>query len=155
MRSNRIRLIFSIVVIVVALLGMIIPGDNTSDYDGFAKIFSNIKLGLDIQGGSLFEYQMDLSEGTKPQDVVDNVVLVLRNRLDAAGYTEAIVSKIDSGGEIRVRVEIPGIRNTSEAESLIGSKGKLYFAEVIDTQTSDVKPEIRRNRTITVNGEQI
>ncbi len=155
MRSNRIRLIFSIVVIVVAFLGMLIPGDNTSDYDGFAKIFSNIKLGLDIQGGSLFEYQLDLNEGTKPQDVIDNVVLVLRNRLDAAGYTEAVVSKIDSGGELRVRVEIPGIRDTNEAEKLIGSKGKLYFAEVIDTQTSDVQPEIRRNRTVTVNGDEI
>ncbi|MDN5341174.1 MAG: preprotein translocase subunit SecD [Oceanotoga sp.] len=155
MRSNKVRLIFTIAVIVVALLGMLIPGKNAAEYSGFGKLFSNLKLGLDIQGGSLFEYNLDLKGDVKAQDVIDNVILVLRNRLDAAGYTEATVARIDSGGNLRVRVEIPGIRDTQEAEKLLGSKGKLYFAEVLETSTTDVKPELRRNREIEINGSTI
>jgi protein-export membrane protein SecD len=130
------------------------PSKTSSENTGVLKYFSNIKLGLDIKGGSMLEYNMKLDEGTDPNEIIDNVILVLRKRLDAAGYTEAVVTKVVSGNKIRVRVEIPGITDIEEAEKLIGSRGKLYFAEVIDVTTSDTKPEIRRNKYVVINGKE-
>ncbi len=155
MKANKIRLIVTILVIAVAFLGLVIPKADSADYNGIFKLFSNIKLGLDIQGGSLFEYGLDVGENIKEQDVIDNVILVLRRRLDAAGYNEATVSKIDSGGHLRVRVEIPGISDTARAEELLGSRGRLYFAEVLEDTISDIKPELRRVGTIIVNNREL
>lgn len=155
MRAKQIRLILTVVVIVIAFIGMIIPREDSEDYSGIASIASNVKLGLDIQGGSLFEYNLDLEGDMRAQDMIDNVILVLRNRLDAAGYTEAIVSRIVSGGQFRVRVEIPGITDTARAEELIGSRGRLFFGEVIETTRSDVQPRISRARTITIGGREL
>ncbi|HOO73884.1 MAG TPA: protein translocase subunit SecD [Tepiditoga sp.] len=155
MRARQIRLILTIAVIVVALLGLVIPKASGNNFTGISKILSNVKLGLDIKGGSLLEYNLKLDEETKAQDIIDNVVYVLRKRLDAAGYTEASVSKIISGNKIRVRVEIPGISDTKKAEELVGSRGKLYFGQVMETKTSDVKPTISRNKIVEVNGTSI
>ncbi|WP_129408890.1 protein translocase subunit SecD [Marinitoga lauensis] len=154
MKSHKVRVIISVVVILTALLMFFWPSKTASENTGVFKYFSNIKLGLDIKGGSMLEYNMKLDEGTDPNEIIDNVILVLRKRLDAAGYTEAVVSKVVSGNKIRVRVEIPGITDIETAEKLIGSRGKLYFAEVIDVQTSDTKPEIRRNKYVVINGKE-
>ncbi|APT76604.1 preprotein translocase subunit SecD [Marinitoga sp. 1135] len=153
MKAHKVRVTVSVLVFVAALLMFFWPTGTNNNEEGILKYFSNIKLGLDIKGGSMLEYDMKLDEGTDPNEIIDNVILVLRKRLDAAGYTEAVVSKVVSGNKIRVRVEIPGITDIETAEKLIGSRGKLYFAEVIDVQTSDAKPEIRRNRYVTINGK--
>ncbi|HOT32567.1 MAG TPA: protein translocase subunit SecD, partial [Petrotogaceae bacterium] len=156
MKPKTLRLIFTLVVLIVAVFPLIFSDRSEPKYMGLQKVLPNVKLGLDIQGGSLLEYSLKV-EGTnlKPQEVIDNVVYVLRKRLDAAGYNEATVAKVVSGGEIRVRVEIPGILDTTQAEKLVGSRGKLYFAEVVDTTVSDIKPELSRNRFITVNGQEV
>lgn len=154
MRNRRIRILFTIIVFVFALLGLILPlSDNVNDISIFG-FFPNINLGLDIQGGVLLEYSLDVPEEADTSNVVDNVITVLRRRMDNAGYTEAIVSEVVSGGESRVRVEIPGISDTQRAEELIGSKGKLYFAEVLEVVESTTTPQITRNRTIQINGEK-
>ncbi len=99
---------------------------------------------------------MAIPEGARAEEIVNNVIAVLRRRLDSAGYTEAVVSEVVvGGGERRVRVEIPGISDTRRAEELIGSKGKLYFAEVIETIESSTPPQITRNRKVKVDGEEI
>ncbi|RAO99077.1 preprotein translocase subunit SecD [Petrotoga sp. 9PW.55.5.1] len=155
MRNRRIRALFTIVIIVFAFLGIILPlSDNENDIS-ILKFFPNINLGLDIQGGVLLEYSLDIPEGQDGGTIVDNVITVLRRRMDSAGYTEAIVSEVNSGGERRVRVEIPGISDTQRAEELIGSKGKLYFAEVLEVVESSTVPQITRNRVVTIDGEEI
>ncbi|PNR93216.1 preprotein translocase subunit SecD [Petrotoga sp. HWH.PT.55.6.1] len=155
MRNRRIRILFTIIVFVFALLGLILPLSGNVNDISILRFFPNINLGLDIQGGVLLEYSFDVPEGVNTSEVVDNVITVLRRRMDNAGYTEAIVSEVVSGGESRVRVEIPGISDTQRAEELIGSKGKLYFAEVLEVVESTTTPEITRNRTIQINGEEI
>ncbi|PNR94804.1 protein translocase subunit SecD [Petrotoga sp. 9PWA.NaAc.5.4] len=155
MRNRKVRLILSIVVLVFAVLGILLPLSETKNDVSIFKYFSNINLGLDIQGGSSLEYSLDLPENVESQEVIDNVITVLRRRLDNAGYTEAIVTEVVSGSERRVRVEIPGISDTQRAEELIGSKGKLYFAEVIEVIESTTPPQIPRNRIVALNGEEV
>ncbi|HOK16762.1 MAG TPA: protein translocase subunit SecD [Defluviitoga tunisiensis] len=155
MKSRRILLILSVAVFIFALLGIVLPLSENKNNISIFKYLPNIKLGLDIQGGSSLEYSMAIPEGARAEEIVNNVIAVLRRRLDSAGYTEAVVSEVVVGGERRVRVEIPGISDTRRAEELIGSKGKLYFAEVIETIESSTPPQITRNRKVKVDGKEI
>ncbi|HEX7861885.1 MAG TPA: protein translocase subunit SecD [Verrucomicrobiae bacterium] len=78
-----------------------------------------IKLGLDLQGGTAFMVRMqqvDRPAGTNDVDEIDRnaqidqAIEVLRRRVDAFGVAEPIIQK---GGEDRILVQLPGL---SEAE---------------------------------------
>ncbi len=134
MRADKIRLIFVLLVLFLSVFFMVWP--PVPNAKNFAqKIFGNIKLGLDIKGGSRLDYIMKGAKVTP--ELKDQVLTVLRRRLDDANFTEAIVSAV---GENGIRVEIPGISDPKKAESLIGQKAQLYFAQVLDHVTSAVKP---------------
>ncbi|AEH50523.1 protein translocase subunit SecD [Pseudothermotoga thermarum] len=138
-KSDRIRLVVVIAVIFLALLSLLWPTKERT-YKGFAAVFQRIKLGLDIRGGARLEYRVDIKENVEnPADVVDNVLMVLRNRLDSAGYTEATLRKVFRENNAFIVVEIPGVNDTTAAEKLIGSTGVLYFAQVLDE--TNVNPE--------------
>ncbi len=137
MRGDRIRLFVVLVVIVLAFIALLWPQRKL--YSGIGRLFSNIHLGLDIKGGARIEYLVKVEEGVEnPSDVVDDVWTVLRNRLDAAGYTEATLRKVFREDKSYIVVEIPEATDTVQAEKLIGSTGILYFAQVLDdTQEKD------------------
>lgn len=136
MRSDRIRLIISLALLVAAVVAMLLPGGRPAS--GFAKFFSRIKLGLDLSGGVRLEYKVDIEKGTEnPSAVVDDVWTVLRNRLDSAGYTEAVVKKSFRENNSFVIIEIPDATDTSRAEKLVGSTGVLWFGQSIDERTYD------------------
>jgi len=140
MRLDRIFLIISIVVIAVAFFFLLFPQGGEMQ-KGWAAIFSNIHLGLDIKGGSVLEFAMD-TEGkdVNENELANDVIAVLRNRLDSAGYTEATIKKVFAGDKVRIRVEIPEISDPAKAERLVGKKGKLYFAEVLDSKLQEEMP---------------
>jgi preprotein translocase subunit SecD len=129
MRYGRIRAIVVIGVLFVVMFFLFYPMNPSN-----TGLFANIPLGLDIKGGSLLEYTFS---GNVTQDTANQVVTILRRRLDDANYTEANVSTLGNSG---IRVEIPGIDNPQQAESLIGQRGELYFAQVLDTVQSSVQP---------------
>ncbi|MEA1883782.1 MAG: protein translocase subunit SecD [Thermotogota bacterium] len=142
MKADRIRLIFVIVVLLAALIGLFWPTPG-KDYSSFLeRMFGNIRLGLDIKGGSRLDYAIKLNEDSDKtiSEVADQVVVVVRQRLDSANYTEATVQKVGSGPDTRLRVEIPGVEDPAVAERLVGKKGKLYFGEILESQESDTKP---------------
>ena len=136
MRHQKMWASISLLVIALALLALFWPKSTGS---GFLK---NIKLGLDISGGVRLEYKVVPEEevGRGIQEVVDDVWMVLRRRLDDAGYTEAVLRKAYKEDGAYVIVEIPEATSSQEAEKLIGSTGILYFAEVLDV--SDTKPPV-------------
>lgn len=150
MRANQKRLIISVIVLILALLPLLIPRGGAEGDTFLSKIAANIRLGLDIKGGALLEYQM-VTQAPKEElnSLADRVIEVLRRRLDAAGFTEATVEKVTAKIEygqdippVRVRVEIPGITDIDKAERLIGSTGKLYFADVLAIETGEATPQI-------------
>ncbi|MEA2067370.1 MAG: protein translocase subunit SecD [Thermotogota bacterium] len=159
MRANQKRLIVTVAVLLLAVLPLIIPRGGAEGNTYLEKISNNIKLGLDIKGGTLLEYQM-LAEGSTEElnSLADRVVQILRRRLDAAGFTEAtvekVISRISYGEEIppvRIRVQIPGITDIDRAESLIGQTGRLYFADVIAIETNESTPSIPSNVRLEVS----
>ena len=157
MNAQRWRILIVTIVIVFALWGLLwVRGEALP---GFGYIFSNIKLGLDIKGGVRLEYKIDLKETAKnPAEVVDDVYTVLRERLDAAGYTEATLKKAFKENGAFIIVEIPAATDTTQAERLIGSTGILYFAQILDESPVDphddptLMNEARRYRAVWLKG---
>jgi len=148
-RANQKRLIVTVAVLIVAAVVLLIPRAPAPEGANFLeRVAANIRLGLDIQGGALLEYQMLTDAPAAEQgDLAERVIGVLRRRLDAAGFTEATVEKVSTAitfGEevppVRVRVQIPGITDIERAEALVGQTGRLYFADVLDIQTSPSTP---------------
>lgn len=92
----------------------------------------NIKLGLDLQGGTEVILQADMAPIPESDrtSALDSVREVIARRVDLYGVTEASVKTITSGGEYRLSVALPGVDNPDEALSLIGSTAKLDFREL-------------------------
>jgi preprotein translocase subunit SecD len=146
LKADRIRLFFVVVVLIVALVAIFWPNQSAAFLDSSINtFFKNIRLGLDIRGGTRLDYKVVVSEETEKSidEIANEVVIVVRQRLDAANYTEAVVSKISGGADSRIRVEIPGIDDPTIAERLVGKKGKLYFGEILEQATGEEMPAKR------------
>ncbi len=119
---------FAIVIIIIALLAYIaafgLQIGNTQIHKVFDKE-NGIKRGIDLAGGSELVFEA-ADENVKVTDKdLDAAQEVLRTRLAAQGYTEAIVAK---HGENRIKVEIPG-EDVENAEELLGKTAKLSFTD--------------------------
>src|SRR5688500_11300219 len=98
----------------------------------------NIKLGLDLQGGTAFMVRMETPEAEPraPGDtnevpeidrtaMVDQAIEVLRRRVDAFGVAEPIIQK---AGESRILVQLPGLAE-AEIETARTAIAKPAFLE--------------------------
>ncbi|MBT1248679.1 MULTISPECIES: protein translocase subunit SecD [unclassified Thermosipho (in: thermotogales)] len=143
MKENKVRGVITLVVIALAFLSLLWPTSN--GYRGFASLFNRIRLGLDISGGARIEYKVDIDKSVEnPSQIAEDVWTVLRNRLDMANYTEAVVKQTFREENTFIIVEIPGATDTARAEQLIGSTGILWFGQVVDETTTNPKidPEL-------------
>lgn len=119
---------FAIVIVIIALLAYVA---TCGLQIGSIKIHNvldkehGIKRGIDLAGGSelVFEPGDDAKKVTDAD--LDAASEVLRTRLSAQGYTEAIVAR---HGEGRIKVEIPG-EDIQNAEALLGQTAKLTFVD--------------------------
>jgi len=87
-----------------------------------------IKLGLDLKGGTLLQYRLDLSNVPVSQrsSVVDEVKTIIYRRLDRFGLKEIEVRRV---GRDRIQVAIPGVAQ-EEVEGIktqIEQAGQLSF----------------------------
>ncbi|MBE6623155.1 MAG: protein translocase subunit SecD [Ruminococcaceae bacterium] len=134
---------FILLLLVIALLVVTaVYGVRIGD-KGLKGIFDEgaVTLGLDLVGGSSITLEAVIPEtentdGTSDEPSVatsammDQVVAVLRNRVTAAGYTEAQVALVSSptGGSNRVRVDIPNVDDPEVAARYLGTTAQLMFA---------------------------
>ena len=96
---------------------------------GYATL--KYRLGLDIQGGVRFTYEMDTSKLTtkEQRDQIPSmqnklVGLMQKRAVGPLGVTEPTVTK---KGEKQIVIELPGITNIKEAESTMGSSARVEF----------------------------
>src|SRR5215471_7827607 len=103
-----------------------LPGSQGIHIGNFNR--QGAKLGLDLQGGSQLTLQADMSQ--IPADQRDNalkgVLNVIERRVNAYGVAEP---QIQTRGNDRVIVQLPGVRDIEEAKKLIGQTAKLEFKE--------------------------
>lgn len=98
-------------------------------------VFTNLKLGLDLVGGSQFEFEAiptkQVPEITVP--VMRGLVKVFENRVNASGTTEAVVQQV---GKNRILVEVPGADPALVKRRLLAT-ANLEFKKYIPGMTPE------------------
>jgi preprotein translocase subunit SecD len=93
---------------------------------------SPFRLGLDLQGGSQITLQVKPSETIKDisspegQKAVGDVERVIADRVNRLGVSEPLVQRV---GNDKILVQLAGIKDPYEAESLLGRAAQLEFRE--------------------------
>jgi len=133
------RLIFIVVLTLLAIFvvwpqkpgnyipgGDALPGNPGIHIGNIAR--QGAKLGLDLQGGTQLTLQADLSQISADQQgtAMQGVLNVISRRVNAYGVAEP---EIQTLGQDRIIVQLPGLKDTEEAKKLIGQTAKLEFKE--------------------------
>ena len=86
-------------------------------------------LGLDLQGGVSVRLI-----ATQPADdiILDQTVVILRNRVDGFGVAEPEISRIEGG----VMVSLPGVKDQDRALQLVGTTAEMRFRPVCNVFSS-------------------
>ena len=119
---------FVLAVLVIALLLTVsITGFEVGDSKLIGGIFEEdtVRLGLDLAGGSSITYQAYTNDNSSVEsDGMDDVLEVMRNRLDNAGYTEALAYR---SGDDMIVIELPSIDDPTTAALDFMQTAKLQF----------------------------
>jgi SecD/SecF fusion protein len=85
-----------------------------------------IRLGRDLQGGMyvVLRVKMEQLDEKSRKGAVDRALQIIRNRIDQFGVTEPT---IQTQGDDRIVVELPGFTDTDRAQKLIGETAQLQF----------------------------
>lgn len=98
-----------------------------------------LKLGLDLQGGSqlVLETKMDEISQEDRDSALESAKDVIERRVNLFGVSESIVQSSKVGDSRRILVDLPGIKNSSEAASLVGKTALLEFRELPATPSAE------------------
>ena len=92
------------------------------------------KLGLDLEGGLRVEYQAQEVDGQRPDAGAMSVIRdIVERRVNTTGVAEPVVQ---TQGDDRVIVELPGVTNPDAIRNLVGQTGRLDFVPLGTTQMS-------------------
>jgi protein-export membrane protein SecD len=110
------------------------------------------RLGLDLEGGISVILQATGEEVR--DDVLDETVELIRQRIDALGVAEPEVTR---AGEDNVLVQLPGVEDEEAALELIGTTAQLTFRQVEEVYRAGGKnaPEITEEEDSSVNDEEV
>lgn len=92
----------------------------------------SLKEGLDLQGGSHLVFDADTSKlpASDRQSAVEAVQSNIERRINLLGVSEPVVQTAKNGDSYRLIVEMAGIKDISQAISLIGTTAQLDFREL-------------------------
>jgi preprotein translocase subunit SecD len=98
-----------------------------------------IKLGLDLQGGTELILQTDMSliKDEDKDNALESSRGVIERRVNLFGVSESVVQSSKVGDQRRILVELPGIKDASQAASLVGKTALLEFREIDTTVPQD------------------
>lgn len=111
-----------------------------------------VKLGLDLEGGTELVLRTKM-ESIAPADrdvALDSARQVIERRVNLYGVSESVVRSSKLGDERRILVELPGVKDTQAAVSLVGKTAQLQFRELPATASA----EATTSATITFNNTQ-
>ncbi len=99
----------------------------------------DLKLGLDLQGGTHLVYEGDLKDIPEDArlDAISSARDVIERRVNGFGVSEPVVQV---SGANRIIIELPGIKNIDEAIALIGQTPFLEFREE-NPNPPNIKPD--------------
>ena len=140
--------IIAFFLLVIVLLGMV---GATS-----LPIAKDIKLGLDLQGGFEVLYEVQPLNGGPEIDneILSDTTDALMSRINVLGVSEPV---IQIEGEDRIRVQLAGVDDQSQARELLSTEANLTFRDADDNVVldgSDLK-EGGASGTFAENGQPI
>ena len=125
---KRIAIISTLLVIAIASL--ILTEFKIGQFERGGNGLLGLELGLDLQGGSHLVYQAVDSETGDPiiprQEQMDSLKQSIERRVNASGLGEPIIQLL---GDNRLLIQLPGVRDTKRAKSLIGETAQLNYKE--------------------------
>ncbi|MCG7338531.1 protein translocase subunit SecDF [Staphylococcus sp. ACRSN] len=140
-KGNRIVAFILLVVLLFAGMGLT-----------YKNVVKDVNLGLDLQGGFEVLYQVDpLQKGDKIDDkAVKATAKTLENRVNVLGVSEP---KIQVEDKNRIRVQLAGIKNQSQARDILSSQANLTIRDADDKvkltgkdiQQGSAKQEFKQN----------
>lgn len=133
MRNNTIYLIV-ILLLALACAFIVAPIDHpawleraVASGDAETRDLRDMKLGLDLQGGTQVLLESALPEGQEIEEgAMSTAKIIVENRVNGLGVAEAIVQQ---QGENRLIVELPGVNNPDQAVETIQATGQLEFVD--------------------------
>jgi preprotein translocase subunit SecD len=94
-------------------------------------------LGLDLQGGFSVVLQAREVDGKLPsEEAVEKAKDIIRQRVDGLGVAEPDITRQGR----TVVVQLPGVKNRAQAESVVGCTAKLEFRPLISTDFNPDAP---------------
>ena len=100
---------------------------------GSKRVFRDLelKLGLDLQGGTHLVYQADMAN--IPAGNIDEAIQATRDnlerRINLLGVAEPVIQTSQAGSQHRLIVELPGAKDINTALTTIGQTAQLDFRE--------------------------
>ncbi|KQC06415.1 MAG: hypothetical protein APR54_01725 [Candidatus Cloacimonas sp. SDB] len=126
MKKSKLRgLIIAAVLLITLYYFLPLVVDNLPSF----WTSKRLKLGLDLQGGSQIQLEVDftdiqISEKEK-EDAVKTALQIIRNRIDQFGVAEPSIQRV--GTSNRIAVQLPGLQDPGRAKELIGKTALLEF----------------------------
>ena len=135
----RNKLLFLIVLIIAGAIFIVLQSELDFAL-GPIKIKRDLKprFGLDLQGGThlvLKANMEEIKEGDRDR-ALESAKNIIGRRVDLYGVTEPVVQTSKVGEDFRIIVELPGVKEISQAIDLIGKTAQLDFREAGDASPS-------------------
>ena len=125
---KRIAIISAL--LVIAISSLTLTEFKIGQFERGGNGLLGLELGLDLQGGSHLVYQAVDSETEEPiiprQEQMDSLKQSIERRVNASGLGEPIIQLL---GDNRLLIQLPGVRDTKRAKSLIGETAQLNYKE--------------------------
>ncbi|AFZ48197.1 protein-export membrane protein SecD [Cyanobacterium stanieri PCC 7202] len=98
-----------------------------------------LQLGLDLRGGSQLTIQLETTDEVPEitSDRLEAVRQVIDRRVNGLGVSEAIVQSV---GDDRILVQLPGVSDPQEAERVLGGTAQLDFR--VQTDDAQIQAQI-------------
>ena len=121
-----------LVIAALVLISGLTLGFQTIEIRGFLRTGDNplgLKLGLDLQGGSHLVYEAALTDASGERiqptaEQMNSLRQIIERRANQTGLGEPIIQTL---GEDRLLVQLPGVDDPARAKAIIGETAQLEF----------------------------
>lgn len=138
MKKRTSIIALSIIVLVTAIFTYLaVAGLQLGVFD-WLPMSKAVQQGLDLRGGMYITYRAKNPDIEYFNEKMNTAYDVLRNRLDAQGYTEATIARQNE----TIRIEIPNVDDPNVVASILGKPAKLEFIgpdDVVIMEGSDIE----------------
>jgi len=94
----------------------------------------DLKYGLDLAGGSSLIFNIDTSKVSKEDlnSALESLKINIERRINLFGVSETNVQIVKQQDNYRLKIDLPGIEDVSQAIDLIGTTAQLSFKGEVD-----------------------